>query len=558
MKLVCLEIAITLKNKGSATVSQLAQTTGFALSSVSEGVKELEKKSMAKRENRKITLAQTQIAHEFLRLSAKYDPKKILKDTREKIVLELIEPKTKTELQKSMNISGVQLSRLLKELKGVGAVFKEGKKYALNETVKKFAQEAKKTQEIKETEPYAVVLFSNAHKLKRVPLNSPAKGVLTGFSRFAEHGVEYVITSDLLIEPEHKVSKEEILIHALLASENKKDTSMCLIFYEKNKNKMEFRKLIDLSKEFKITGLFLNCIAYLDKKEPKGNEHFLPWNEFKAIAEEYDVRYTKKQKYGLQALESLFEGIGKNLEKPLKVFLIGGCNMALQGIKQATKDIDLIVKDNVDFESLNKTLAKMGFKPLADAEPAYKRMLPSQILVMEGKPRVDIFTRIVCNALALSDTMVDKSVERKYGNLSVNFVKPEDIILFKAITDREGDLQDITTIIQKQEPNWSFFLSELDRQHDNSERLYCLDVLTTLELLEERENIRAPIKNQLIDLCIEKSILYLAKKPASVKEITQKIDFPETTIRNKITVLVKKKKLKKIGGKPFKVISTGK
>jgi hypothetical protein len=173
---------------------------------------------------------------------------------------------------------------------------------------------------------------------------------------------------------------------------------------------------------------------------------------------------------------------------------------------------------------------------------------------MEGKPRVDILTKIVCNALTLSDSMIDQSTERKYEKLSVNFVKPEDIILFKAITEREGDLQDITSIIQKQEPNWNFFMKELNKQHENTDKIYCLDVLATIELLEEREKIHIPIKNQLLEFCLEKSILYLAKKPVSVREIMQKIDFPETTIRNKITQLVKNKKINKINEKPFKVV----
>lgn len=558
MKLVCLEIAKVLQNEGSATVSQLAQKTGFALSSVSEGVKELEGKSVIARENGKISMAHTPVAHEFLRLSSKYGPEKILKDTKEKLVLELVEPKTPLELQKAVGISRLQLSRLIKDLSGVGAVYNEGGKYFLNEHVKKFAEELKKVEDLKGTEPYATILFSNSFKLKRVPLDAKAKGTPTGFSRFAEHGVEYVILKDTLIEPEHELSIEEILIHALRASENKKDIAMCLIFYEKNKAKMEIKKLIDLSKEFKVLGLFLDCIAYLGKKEPKDKQLFLPWNEFREIAQVYGVSYNPKQKYSAKELEALFEEIGKNLGGPMEVFLIGGCNMALHGIKQVTKDIDLIVKDRADFDALHKTLTMIGFKPLVDIEASYKKMEPSEILVAQGKPRVDLFTRVVCNALTLSDTMIDKSIEKKYGNLSVNFVKPEDIILFKAITDREGDLDDIATIIKNQDPNWGFFLSELEKQHDKSERLFCLDVLTTLELLEERENIVVPIKDRLIGLCLEKSILYLARKPVSVEGIMQKIDFPETTIRNKINQLVKRKKLKKIKGKPFKVVLLGK
>lgn len=553
MKLVCLRIIAVLAKIGSASVSQLAEKTGFAISSVSEGVKELEDKSIVARENGKVAMAPTPVAQEFIALSSKFDPEKLLKDTRETIVLGLIEPKTTVELEKAIGISGVQLSRLLRDLFSVGAVFRDGEKLVLNGSVKKFALELKKVINLKGLEPNATLLFSNSVRLKKLPLGAKAKGTLTGFSRFAEHGVEYAAVSDFFAEPGREVSVEEILVHALVASENKKDLAMCLVFYWKNSDKMELRKLMELAKEFKVLGLFLDCIAYLDKRQVKDNSLFLPWSEFNAIAADYGMVHSVKQKFSAQELEALFTEIGKTLQGPLKVFLIGGCNLALKGIKAATKDIDLVVKDKNDFEKIQKTLHELGFGPLARQETSYRKMEPSEIFVLFGKPRVDVFTRIVCNALTLSESMVDRSIEKKYGSLSVNFVKPEDIILFKAITDRDGDLDDIAAIIRRESPDWKFFLSELGRQHDKSERLFCLDVLDTMELLEKMESIVIPVKQKLVNLCLEKGILYLAGKPVSVKEIMKKMDFPELTIRNKISQLVKNKKLAKLKGKPFKV-----
>src|SRR3989344_2101831 len=118
--------------------------------------KALEERGILARENWRIVMAKVPVGQEFLHMSSKYSPEKILKGTREKLVLELVEPKTPIELQKAIGVSGLQLSRLLKGLLGVGAVYLDGGKYFLNEDVKKFAEELKKVKALKGTEPYAI------------------------------------------------------------------------------------------------------------------------------------------------------------------------------------------------------------------------------------------------------------------------------------------------------------------------------------------------------------------------------------------------------------------
>lgn len=553
MKLFSLKALKALAQANTFTITQLAKKIGASTSAASRAAMELEQKKLVEREGRNVRIARNPTAQQMLVLSSKFSLENLFLDSMEDIVMTLHEPKTLTQISEEAGLSEVQVRRLLKKLKGVGAVHLDAKKFALNEDVKKFVVEMKKNTELAGLEPYATIIFSNGQRLKKVPLNAKAKGELTGFSRFAEHGVEYGTINDFYIEPAHELAIEEIFVHALASSSTRKDIAICLVFYEKNKAEMELRKAIELAREFKVLQLLFDCIAYLDHREVQEKEKFLPWKEFSAIADLYGLKSKGKQKFSADELDALLKEMGNQIKGPLEVFLIGGCNMALQGIKDTTKDIDLVVKNEKDFEAVTSVLKGIGFSPLAKAEPAYKKMNPSAILVCPGKPRVDIFTKIVCNALILTDSMADRSLERKYGSLSVKFLRPEDIILFKAITDRDGDLDDITTIIKRQKPDWNYFIEELDRQHENSERLFCLDVLSTIEVLEEKEKIEFEMKERLLDICLEKSILYLAGKPVSVDDIMQKIDFPELTIRNKISQLVKKKKLKKLQGKPFKV-----
>ncbi len=551
MKRVSLRVAKLLL-AGSFSISQLAAKTGYSAASVSRAVKELLLRRIVERNNGLVSLALSPLAHELKVLAGKFDLEELFLERKEQLLIELLEGKTLVELQKSIGLSAVQLSRLLAELRAIGAVSSGEGRFFLNGAIVPFALECRKMRQFAGIEPNAVLLFSNGIRLKKLPLNSAATGTLTAFSRFAEFGVPYAVVSDFFVEPGHSLAVEEVFAHALVASEAKKDLAMCLIFYEKNKDSMELRKIIDLAKQLNVLGLFFDCLAFLEKKDVKEKQRFLPWAEFLAIAQNYGVK-AKGQRFSAGDLEQLFSEIAAALQHPLSVFLIGGCNMALQGIKAATKDIDLVVRNEKDFSALAAALKKIGFKQVVPQSPAYIKMNANGVFEKAGKPSVDVFTRIVCNALCLSEKMADKALQRKFGLLSVNFLKPEDIILFKAITEREADLDDIAAIIRQLHPDWAAFLRELEEQHDRSHRLFCLDVLHSLELLEEKEKIFLPIKQKLLNLCLEKAILFLAKKPVSVAEIMQKIDFPETAIRNKIQQLVKAKKLSKLKTKPFKI-----
>jgi len=59
--------------------------------------------------------------------------------------------------------------------------------------------------------------------------------------------------------------------------------------------------------------------------------------------------------------------------KPLKVYLIGGGNLALRGLKSATKDIDIIILDERQF-SIMQSLLETPIPKM----PVYVRQYQSQ------------------------------------------------------------------------------------------------------------------------------------------------------------------------------------
>jgi hypothetical protein len=80
-----------------------------------------------------------------------------------------------------------------------------------------------------------------------------------------------------------------------------------------------------------------------------------------------------------------------------------------------------------------------------------------------------------------------------------------------------------------------------------------LIILEHFEALEKRMNIKIPIIKKITNICLEKSILFLAKKPITINEIKNKIGFSETPIRNKITKMQKDGTIIKTKDKPFKI-----
>jgi len=62
-----------------------------------------------------------------------------------------------------------------------------------------------------------------------------------------------------------------------------------------------------------------------------------------------------------------------NLQESINVYLIGGGNLALRGIKEATKDIDIIVKNKSQYFLLTKV-----FETSIPGKPIYIKQYKSE------------------------------------------------------------------------------------------------------------------------------------------------------------------------------------
>lgn len=159
----------------------------------------------------------------------------------------------------------------------------------------------------------------------------------------------------------------------------------------------------------------------------------------------------------------LLRVIGDELKEKTAIFLIGGCNMSLKGIKAVTKDIDLVVLTKKEYYCLKSALVDLGYNCHEETfSPNFYKT--SIIVFMKDDRRIDVFVKVVCSQLELTPEMQKRSeVYAVWGNLKVHLVPNEDIFLFKSITEREKDVDDCHILIGEG-LDWEVIKQELHRQ----------------------------------------------------------------------------------------------
>jgi hypothetical protein len=184
---------------------------------------------------------------------------------------------------------------------------------------------------------------------------------------------------------------------------------------------------------------------------------------------------------GLDEQIEMFKLVGSKLKRKAECMAVGGSAMLFYNLKSATKDVDLIFASDAEKKGFVKILLGLGFAKKAFREKS-ERHLP---LVLErGEARFDIFSGGLFH-FRLSPGMKERVREKhEFGNLTVGVVSPEDIILLKSATDREGDRVDAKGIIEKLAIDWDTVIKEALWQSENGRKaftVYLFDFLGDLK-----------------------------------------------------------------------------
>ena len=198
-------------------------------------------------------------------------------------------------------------------------------------------------------------------------------------------------------------------------------------------------------------------------------------------------------------LLSVFRKIGSSLNTKISVYVLGGGAMCFRSQKAGTKDLDLVFIDNEGARCFVGCARKEGFARPPSIGDVYQMMKTFDILEDANEFRLDIFSKSVCGALRLSKGMVARAEHfGTYGKLEIFLVSNEDLILFKGITERDRDADDISAIIRASPIDWNIVLQECISQ-SSTEPWYGL-LADKFIFIKEKYGIAVPITDRILEL----------------------------------------------------------
>ncbi len=198
-------------------------------------------------------------------------------------------------------------------------------------------------------------------------------------------------------------------------------------------------------------------------------------------------------KHPMNVLHREIALVDAKLAKPVTVYLIGGGAMSFQGLKDATKDIDGILESEADLRILAHALEAADYEASTDLDPEYQDLSATRIYAKDGAPQWDLFIKVVCKKLRLSPGMKARSTRfnDSGAKLELRLIAPEDIFVFKSITERKGDIPDVD-MLWASGLDWPAILEEMEWQCVHSDQAWAESFYDTLQRLHD-DGRRSPI-----------------------------------------------------------------
>jgi hypothetical protein len=147
-----------------------------------------------------------------------------------------------------------------------------------------------------------------------------------------------------------------------------------------------------------------------------------------------------------EEVNEVLEQLGQVLEHKVEALLIGGAVMLELGLKDATKDIDVVCRSEVDKERLLAAAKALGFE-IVGPEKRHERLGVKRLAVKGGR-NLDVFAERISYDFDLSEAMWQRATKiRAFGSLVIRDASLEDIFIMKLIANRPGDAPDCTNLV---------------------------------------------------------------------------------------------------------------
>jgi hypothetical protein len=203
----------------------------------------------------------------------------------------------------------------------------------------------------------------------------------------------------------------------------------------------------------------------------------------------------ERRRFGREALLDVLSEVSASLEGPVEAYLIGGLAMMQSGLKAATKDVDVVFMDEADERAFESALRSLGFDRPREVSDQYDALGATRIVEGPDGMRFDIFVEVVCRKLRLTEGMRGRAEELPLdGNLRLMALAPEDLFLFKSVTERDDDLADMA-LLAGLALDWQVMSDEI--MGDPVNRRYLAHYVVKLDELEEVHGVAAPGRQEL-------------------------------------------------------------
>ncbi|HIH74111.1 MAG TPA: hypothetical protein HA306_02180 [Methanosarcina sp.] len=253
-------------------------------------------------------------------------------------------------------------------------------------------------------------------------------------------------------------------------------------------------------------------------------------------------------------LETEFKKLNDRLPEHVDLYLIGGGAMSFQNLKVATIDIDVVLKSKRELELIKNALLSLGyFVPCIRG--AYAKMNTSAILQNSDGFRWDLFVKVVCNSLQLSEFMAKRSIELfTLKNVSVYMLAPEDIFVFKSVTSRDRDREDMYTLFTRG-LNFGIVRDEIIWQNEHDQSFaWIAFFFDGLEEFVDRYKSSHSVVDELHDLAYQDMLAQMLTERLkgglkTFDDLSQDMDSRD--VKKILKVLVKKGFVKQIAESQF-------
>ena len=209
--------------------------------------------------------------------------------------------------------------------------------------------------------------------------------------------------------------------------------------------------------------------------------------------------------------QDLLNNIAKKLKKELVVYAVGGTAMMFHGIKDATKDIDLVFDNEKDIAYFEEAAASLGYKKF-DSVIVYGAEKENRPIMLtrgkENSERIDLFNHNVISFF-FSENMKKRAKNTiEFGEkLVLKIADAHDLILMKCATDRIRDAEDVKTIVETQQITWKTVIEEAKHQMTIGKTHAIFELGNFLDKLKQELKLDIPkeVLDELYNLLIEET-----------------------------------------------------